>query len=79
MLRRLVYLAIASLVMVSSLTALLGYFSDVQPVASPEPQSIWRFEAAFLLTAVQWIGIAVMVVAFVAIPFVANRSRKHLS
>jgi hypothetical protein len=36
---------------------ILRFFADILPLASTEePQSIWRFEMAFVLTAVQWSG-----------------------
>jgi hypothetical protein len=46
---------------------ILRYFSDILPLASTEPQSVWRFEAAFLLTAAQWTAIAVVAIAAVSI------------
>jgi hypothetical protein len=48
-------------------TVILRYFSDILPLASTEPQSVWRFEAAFLLTAAQWTAIAVVAIAAISI------------
>ena len=67
MLRRLVYLVVAGTVFLASVTVILRYFSDILPLASTEPQSVWRFEAAFLLTAAQWTAIAVVAIAAVSI------------
>jgi hypothetical protein len=67
MLRRLVYLVVAGTVFLAAVTIILRYFSDILPLASTEPQSVWRFEAAFLLTAAQWTAIAVVAIAAVSI------------
>jgi hypothetical protein len=67
MLRRLVYLVVAGTVFLAAVTMILRYFSDILPLASTEPQSVWRFEAAFLLTAAQWTAIAVVAIAAISI------------
>lgn len=67
MLRRLVYLVVAGTAVLAGVTVILRYFSDILPLASTEPQSVWRFEAAFLLTAAQWIALAVVAIAAVSI------------
>jgi hypothetical protein len=67
MLRRLVYLVVAGTVFLAGVTVILRYFSDILPLASTEPQSVWRFEAAFLLTAAQWTAIAVVAIAAISI------------
>jgi hypothetical protein len=68
MLRRLTYLLLTSAAFYLGITVLLGFFSDILPLASTEePQSIWRFEMAFVLTAVQWISLGVAALAAVAI------------
>lgn len=67
MLRRLVYLVMAGTAFLAGVTVILRYFSDILPLASTEPQSVWRFEAAFLLTAAQWIALAVVAIASVSI------------
>jgi len=67
MLRRLVYLVVASTAFLAAVTVILRFFSDILPLASTEPQSVWRFEAAFLLTAAQWIAIAVVAIASISI------------
>jgi hypothetical protein len=67
MLRRLVYLAVAATACLAGITVILLYFSDILPLASTEPQSVWRFEAAFLLTAAQWIALAVVALSAVSI------------
>jgi hypothetical protein len=67
MLRRLVYLVVASTAFLAGVTVILRFFSDVLPLASTEPQSIWRFEAAFLLTTAQWVAIAVVAIASISI------------
>jgi len=67
MLHRLVYLVMAGTTTLVGLTFLLRLFSDVLPLASTEPQSVWRFEAAFLLTAAQWIVLGVVALGSSAI------------
>jgi len=67
MLRRLVYLVVGATACLAGITVILNYFSDILPLASTEPQSVWRFEAAFLLTAAQWIALAVVALAAVSI------------
>lgn len=74
MLRRLVYLVMTGMVFVAGITFMLRYFSDILPLASTEPQSVWRFEAAFLLTAAQWVAIAVVVLAAASIVTLLCRS-----
>ena len=63
MLRRLVYLLWASTAFLIAVTVILRCFSDIMPLASTEPQLVWRLEGAFLLTAAQWIGLAAVVIA----------------
>ena len=67
MLRRLFYLVAASTAFLAATSIILRYFSDILPLASTEPQSVWRFEVAFLLTAAQWIALAVVAVATISI------------
>lgn len=67
MLRRLVYLIVASTAVLAGMTVILRYFSDILPLASTEPQSIWRFETAFLLAAAQWVALAVLAIASISI------------
>ena len=67
MLRRLVYLVVAGTAFLAGVTVILRYFSDILPLASTEPQSIWRFETAFLLTVAQWIALAVVAIGAVSI------------
>lgn len=67
MLRRLVYLLIGGTVLFAGITLVLRYFSDILPLASTEPQSIWRFETASLLTAAQLLALAVVAVTLVSI------------
>jgi hypothetical protein len=50
---------IAGTACLASITAILRAFSDILPLASTDPQTIWRFEIAFLLTAARWIALAV--------------------
>ncbi|MBR1125178.1 hypothetical protein JQ628_26900 [Bradyrhizobium lablabi] len=76
MLQRLVYVAVVATAVLVGITVVLGYFSDMQPVAFPEPQSVWRFEAAFLLTAAQWIALAVVGIALFAIVVLLCRSAR---
>lgn len=76
MLRRLVYLVIAGALILAAATIILRYFSDILPLASTEPQSIWRWEAALLLTAAQWIALAVVALAAIAIIVLALRSAR---
>jgi hypothetical protein len=74
--RRLVYLVVAGTAFLAGVTAILGYFSDILPLASTEPQSVSRFEAAFLLTAAQWIALAVVVIAAASIVVLLWRSAR---
>lgn len=74
MLRRLVYLVVAATAVLAGVTVILRYFSDILPLASTEPQSVWRFEAAFLLTAAQWIALAVVAIAAVSIVVLLMKS-----
>jgi hypothetical protein len=65
--RKLIYLAVGATAVLAGITAILRCFSDILPLASTEPQSVWRFEAAFLLTAAQWIALAVVALAAASI------------
>jgi hypothetical protein len=76
MLRRLVYLVVAGTAFLAGVTVILRYFSDILPLASTEPQSVWRFEAAFLLTALQWTALAVVAIAAVSIVVLLWRSAR---
>lgn len=76
MLRRLVYLVAAGTAVLAGVTVILNYFSDILPLASTEPQSVWRFEAAFLLTAAQWIALAVVAIAAVSIVVLLMKSSR---
>ncbi len=76
MLRRLVYLVVAGALVLAATTVILRYFSDILPLASTEPQSIWRWETARLLTAAQWIALAVVALAAIAIIVLALRSAR---
>ena len=74
MVRRLVYLAVGSTAFLVGVTVVLRYFSDILPLASSEPQSIWRFEVAFLLTAAQWIALAVVAITSASIVVLSWKS-----
>lgn len=76
MLRRLIYLAIAGTALLAGVTVILRYFSDILPLASTEPQSMWRLEAAFLLTAAQWVAFAVVAIAAICIIVLLLRSAR---
>ena len=76
MLRRLVYLVVASTAFLAGVTFILRYFSDILPLATTEPQSIWRFETAFLLTATQWIALAVVAIGSAWIVILLWRSAR---
>ena len=67
MMRRLVYFLMSATAFLAGVTVIIGYFSDILPLASTEPQSVWRFEAAFLLTAAQWTALAVVAITAVSI------------
>ena len=67
MIRRLVYFLLAATGFLAGVTVILRFFSDILPLASTEPQSVWRFEAAFLLTAAQWTALAVVAITAVSI------------
>ena len=77
MLRRLVYLVSTSTAFLVGETTILRYFSDVLPLASTEPQSIWRFEAAYLLTATQWIVLAVVAIASISIMVLLSKTNRQ--
>ncbi len=57
MARRLIVLFFVSALASAALLVLYHFvFSDILPLAaSAETQSVWRFEAAFLVTAATWI------------------------
>lgn len=76
MLRRLVYLVVAGTVFLAGVTVILRYFSDVLPLASTEPPSVWRFELAFLLTAAQWIALVVVALAAISVVVLLRRSSR---
>ena len=78
MLRRLIYLLLTSAALYLGITFILRFFADILPLASTEePQSIWRFEMAFVLTAVQWITLAVVALAALAITILlCNNARR---
>ncbi len=73
MLRKLVYLALAGTVFLAGVTVILRYFADILPLASTEPPTVWRFEVVSLLTAAQWIAIAVVALAAVLIVILLSR------
>ncbi|MFB9262375.1 hypothetical protein ACFFWD_04195 [Bradyrhizobium erythrophlei] len=50
-------------------------FSDILPLASTEPQSIWRFEAAFVVTSVAWIAASVSALSAVGLLLLAYGNR----
>jgi hypothetical protein len=76
MMRRLVYFLVAATAFLAGVTVILGYFSDILPLASTEPQSVWRFEAAFLLTAAQWTALAVVAITAVSIIVLLGKSAR---
>jgi hypothetical protein len=81
MLRRLIYLLLTSAAFYFGITFILRFFADILPLASTEvPQSIWRFEIAFVLTAVQWITLAVVALTALAITvLLCNNARRSES
>ncbi len=79
MLRRLVYLVVAGTVFLAGVTVILRYFSEILPLASTEPPTVWRFEVVPLLTAAQWIALAVVALAAVSIVIVLSRSGRARS
>jgi hypothetical protein len=79
MMGRLVCLVVGSTAFLVGVTVVLRYFSDILPLASTEPQSIWRFEAAFLLTAAQWVALAVVAITSVSIVVLSWRSARRRS
>ena len=76
MMRRLVYFLAAAMAFLAGVTVILRYFSDILPLASTEPQSVWRFEAAFLLTAAQWTALAVVAITAVSIIVLLRKSAR---
>jgi hypothetical protein len=79
MLRRLVYVLLASTAVCIGITFILTFFSDILPLASTEPQTVWRFETAFVLTAAQWITLCVAALAALSISVLLwrNAGRSH--
>lgn len=78
MLRRLVQLVVGATALLAAITILLNYFSDILPLASTDPQSIWKFDAAGLLAAAQWIALAVVAVASISVVVVLwNSGRRN--
>jgi uncharacterized membrane-anchored protein len=77
MIRRLIVLFCISALACAALLILYHFiFSDILPLAaSEETQSVWRFEAAFLVTAVIWICGAVCLLS--ALSLVTLRCRRH--
>ncbi len=75
MMRRLVFLLLVSLASYAGFYLVYHYFlSDIVPVASSdEPQSLWRFETAFILTAIMWVSLAVAAFAAVFIAVLLTR------
>jgi hypothetical protein len=69
MIRRLVFLLVTSLAFYSAFHLIYGYYlSDIRPVASSEgPQSLLRFETAFVLTAIMWISLAIAMLTSISI------------
>jgi hypothetical protein len=60
MMRRLAFLLAGSGAFALVLTVAYNrFFSDILPLATTEPQSLWRFETAFVLTSITWIAAAV--------------------
>ena len=76
MMRRLVYFLVTATAFLAGVTVILRYFSDILPLASTEPQSVWRFEAAFLLTAAQWTALAVVAITAVSIIVLLRKSAR---
>jgi len=76
MLNRLVYLVMAGTMTLVGLTFILHYFSDVLPLASTEPQLVWRFEMAFLLTAAQWTALSVVTLGWIAVVVITWKSMR---
>ena len=74
MLRRLVYLVVTGALVLAAVTVILRFFSDILPLASTEPQSVWHFETTFLLAAAQWIALAVVALGAIAIIVLLLRS-----
>ncbi|VIO72911.1 hypothetical protein CI1B_45600 [Bradyrhizobium ivorense] len=52
------------------------FFPDILPLASTEPQVIWRFEAAFIVTAITWITAAVAAVSGLSLLLMAFTNSK---
>lgn len=75
MIRRLVFLLITSLASCSGFYLIYQYYlSDIVPVASSEgPQSLLRFEMAFIVTAVMWVSLAVAVLTAIFLGILLTR------
>jgi len=75
---RLVALLVATAALGGGLFAVLHlYFSDVVAVASAEgPQSLWRFETAFVLTSLAWVSCFVAAIAGALVIHASWRRRR---
>lgn len=75
MMRRLVFLLVVSLASYAGFYLIYHfYLSDIVPVASSDgPQSLWRFETAFILTATMWVSLAVAALAAIFIVVLLTR------
>ena len=75
MIRRLVFLLLTSLASYAGFYSIYQYYlSDIVPVASSEgPQSLWRFESAFILTAIMWVSLAVAALAAIFLAVLLTR------
>ncbi len=74
--RRLSLLFLGSAAFSLALALLYNWcFPDILPLASTEPQSIWRFEAAFVVTSVAWIAASVSALSAVGLLLLAYTNR----
>jgi hypothetical protein len=82
MIKRLIVLVCTSALTCAALLILYHFvFSDILPLAaSEETQSVWRFEAAFVVTAVTWIcGAVCLLSALGLVGLVCHRRSKAVN
>ena len=74
--RRLLYLLLTGAAFCLGIAFIIGFFSDVLPLASTEPPSGWRLE---MTVAGRWmmLGVAAMAAVSIAVLFYRKADRSH--
>ncbi|UGY17872.1 hypothetical protein [Bradyrhizobium septentrionale] len=74
--RALAILFVGSAAAAAALSLLYNWlFPDILPLASTEPQAIWRFEAAFVVTAVSWTAAFVALASMLSLLLITFTNR----